>query len=283
MSLIGEINYECNNMDKTKNKTVKDKLKNGSKVIVNSITGNDVYDMCVLDNNCLLVSFVTYLSLYNENMQFIRRVDRINSQTFRSGGITANNEDKLIYLSDDEFMHRIIMTDLELNFIKSIGDTYGNGPSQFAHPGGICYFNNHLYVCDFNNYRIQKLTKNLEFVASFQIPIQALQIKIINSIAFIRCNRGTISFYHLNTFKKKFQFDKTNGPICAVNSFFYNFSIDSVVSGEKKVICFDKNGNLDEIIESYYLLKDIQFDVNSCAVYYNNQILIATGTSVFKI
>lgn len=285
MSLIGTINYECNNMDKINNKIIKDKLKSGTKIIVNTISGssNDIYDMCVLSNNYLLVSFVTYLSLYDQNMQFIRKIDKINNKTFRSGGITSNNEDNYIYLSDDEYMHRVIMTDLEFNQLKMCGNKYGHNEHQFAHPGGICYYNNYLYVCDYSNHRIQILTKNLEFVTSFQIGLQALQIKIINNTACIRCNRGTISFYHLKTFKKKFNFDKTNGPICAINSYFYNFSIDTINITDKKIISFDKNGNLDEIIHSDYLLKDIKFDENSCAVYFNQHILIATGTNLFKI
>ena len=68
--------------------------------------------------------------------------------------------------------HSISMYELEGKLIKSVGSE-GNGEAQFKNPLGLDVSdrNNNIYVCDFNNHRIQILTKELKYHSMLGIDL----------------------------------------------------------------------------------------------------------------
>jgi hypothetical protein len=106
-------------------------------------------NICILPNNCL-VSVNYYdksLILYNHEFKQIKKIDKINeNQNFRPFNIELNNQNQQLYISDMT-NNQIIVTDIDLNFIKTFGSK-GSADDQFNVPAGICYKNDHFYVCD---------------------------------------------------------------------------------------------------------------------------------------
>ena len=68
--------------------------------------------------------------------------------------------------------HCINMYELEGKLIKSVGSE-GNGKAQFKHPFGIDVSdrNNNIYVCDWNNSRIQILTEELKYQSMLGVDL----------------------------------------------------------------------------------------------------------------
>ena len=68
--------------------------------------------------------------------------------------------------------HCINMYELEGKLIKSVG-SYGNGETQFNNPLGLDVSdrNHNIYVCDYNNHRIQILTEELKYHSMLGIDL----------------------------------------------------------------------------------------------------------------
>ena len=64
--------------------------------------------------------------------------------------------------------HCILMYQLDGKFVSSIGSR-GSGELQFNYPYGLSTdeYNNDLYICDYNNNRIQIISENLQFKSHF--------------------------------------------------------------------------------------------------------------------
>ena len=68
--------------------------------------------------------------------------------------------------------HCINMYELEGKLIKSVGSE-GNGEAQFKNPNGLDVSdrNNNIYVCDWNNHRIQILTEELKYQSMLGVDL----------------------------------------------------------------------------------------------------------------
>ena len=87
----------------------------------------------------------------------IKRVDRINGEKFQPSTIMANLDEKQFYICDLQ-NDRILITDLDFNFIKSVGSK-GSEMHQFKAPYDICFSASKFYVImKTNEYKfIQKI------------------------------------------------------------------------------------------------------------------------------
>lgn len=178
-------------------------------------------DACVLPNGNLLV--VSYnnnsILIMNKNMEIIRVIDKINNQPVSAYYATTNGKDR-IYLSDFN-NHRIIMTDLNLNFIKYSSGCIGS----LNYPAGITYANDFIYLCDYYTKRIHRLTANLDQHTYFTLDIRPFQIKISNNFACVKgWNPESIRFYDINTFSLVNKYEGHGGDILELQSHFVEHS-----------------------------------------------------------
>jgi tricorn protease-like protein len=107
-----------------KNKTiiVAELLKNGEKRVYD--LDSMPYDICSKDDQIIIShSNDKCLKIYDKDLNFIKRVDRINGEVFKPLTVLANLDDEKFYICDNH-NHRILITDLDLNFIKSVGSKY---------------------------------------------------------------------------------------------------------------------------------------------------------------
>lgn len=263
LKCIGEINYTNNDrlFTRLRSKTYK--------TIYLNVSASDV---CELPNGNLLVSSYnnSNITIYDKNFKLIRVVDRINGQSFNPLSAATNDIDK-VYISHCQ-NNRIIMTDIDLNFIK-----YSTiSTNDFGDPYGICYFNSFVYVCDYRNRRIHKFNSQLEQHVSYVIDIDPRQIQIIGNLACIRNSRISIGFYDLKTFQFKHKYTGHGGDILALNSNFIEHS------SSKNAFCiFDKNGKLIEDIKTdglSSLITDCWYDFYGMT-YFNGCLVLTTRDS----
>ena len=74
---------------------------------------------------------------------------------------------------------------MDINFIKQFG-MKGSTFQQFHQPLGITFHEDSIYVCDGNNKRIQKLSRNLNNEDSYPLKFEPWDIKIIKNVPCIR-------------------------------------------------------------------------------------------------
>jgi hypothetical protein len=263
---IGDIYY----LDKNKvDINVKDLLRNGKREII-ELEETNPFDIIVLPNNKLIIPDTNnkYLALYDQNFKLIKKIDRINGDMIYASRIALNQKECKIYFSDFH-NHRILMTDLELNLIKTIGSR-GNENYQFKYPRGMCICRRGLlYITDYLNDRVQIFSKNLEYIKTLKVDFRPSQIKASN---YFLCSKNDSSricyFYDLNdlSFYQKIE---CNGSILSeINSSIYLYDDSS----EKKVCCFNDEGEIDEEIS----LNGI--DTNYNAGYYDGSIIEFNGS-----
>ena len=96
--------------------------------------------ICVLSDDRLMMSnfYFGAICLYNSEIELIRKIEKIDENTFKPNVIATNGTDR-IYMSD-VFKDRIIMTDFDFKLLN----TYEL--PKFV--SGLCYANNLLYICD---------------------------------------------------------------------------------------------------------------------------------------
>ncbi len=152
--LIGDIVYQSRAVD------VKEFLDKGKTEIIK--LKHDVWDILVVNRYRIICCSLKSkcLALYDENLNFVKTVDKINEFRVAPAGI-ASYEDHF-YISD-QLNHKILKLDFELNKIKSIGNL-GSRFNQFNVPFGICCKDGILYICDNRNHRIQIYNEDLQFI-----------------------------------------------------------------------------------------------------------------------
>ncbi len=107
---------------------VADLLMNGEKHVFD--LDSNPNDIC-LNEDQIIISYWDdkCLKIYDKDLNFIKRVGRINGKEFKPCGILANFIEKIFYICDIQ-SHRILITDLDFNFIKSVGSK-GSENCQF--------------------------------------------------------------------------------------------------------------------------------------------------------
>ena len=198
-------------------------------------------DSVLLPKNQLLhCSSAGSLKLYDKQFEIIKTVE-FKDKKIQPVGIAYDDVSSRIYFSD-VLNHQIIMTTIDLDFIKTFGSK-GSDSQTIDKPLGVCFKNNKLYICDFNNRRIQILDANLEFYDTLKLDYYPTTIKVSNNTIGICGNTGTY-FYDIETKMPKFQHSGVVGRMNEIDSHFYVFSYSP-----KKMFCvYDVNGCLtDEI------------------------------------
>jgi hypothetical protein len=207
-SAIGSINYNQKNYLSKRLKSMKPQIIE---------TDCSPYSLCILPNNSLLVSDFNNnrLLVYDKNFVLIRTIATINNQVINAVSLETNLRDR-IYIGNYS-TNMLISVDLNFKLMQTFGSnvshqpgvsTLNNNNTQFL-PFDIKFYENFLFICDFNNKRILKLNLNLSIEASFYVTYQAWQIKILNDVACVRPKQlNILYFYDLNaSFSLKYKYD----------------------------------------------------------------------------
>ena len=251
---------------------VKDLLKNGKREIIELREVNP-FEVIVLPSNRLIFADTINkcFTILNQNFNLIKKIDRINDERFDPTGVALNQKEGKIYISDHH-NHQVLMTDLELNFIKSIGSR-GNGDNEFKYPRGMCFKKDFLYVCDYLNSRIQIFNKDLEYYKSLKVDICPTQVKASNTLLCLKSDPLNIEyFYDLEDLSFIRKIDNCTGTILSeINSSLYLYNDFS----EKKVCCFNSNGVIDDEIRLNQI--DTSYTVSysdGCLIEFNGSLLM---------
>ncbi|KPK92206.1 hypothetical protein AMJ80_06810 [bacterium SM23_31] len=85
--------------------------------------------------------------------------------------IGYNKYDNNLYIADSE-NHRIVILDVDLNYITQFG-TKGKGPGEFDEPSGVAFTSKGDFVItDFNNRRIHIFGKDYKYISHFKINLR---------------------------------------------------------------------------------------------------------------
>jgi len=205
-SLFGQVDYHFNNHIEA----IKDKdclivdlgfsprsfhtLPNGNLVIA----GKEPFH--TLPNGDVTFFDHGFLKIYDKKFKLLKTIDKINHRTFNPQYLTSTGKDS-IYLTDLK-NNQIIQTDFDFNFIKQFGSK-GSSNQQLNLPLGITFNEDSIYICDYGNERIQKLSQNLNYQETYPLKSNPRDIKIIKNCACIMSNvmiHGGIKLYYLNPF-----------------------------------------------------------------------------------
>jgi hypothetical protein len=200
--------------------------------------------------------------MLNSDLKIIKTIDKINNESFTPRYITTDGRNKIFFTA---LKSRIIKTDLDFKFIKQFGSK-GTGNENLDKPCGICYFEEFIYVCDYNNQRIQKLNENLVYQESYRINYKPWEIEVKNSVACIRPGSELfLLFYNLNPFFFKTKVSNVHGLITSFNSWFYQYN-----NRRERICCYNINGEL----VSEKKLKVNTVKKNSILNYFDEKLII---------
>jgi hypothetical protein len=246
---------------------VADLLKNGEKHVFD--LDSEPYDICLKEDQIIMSHFFDEcLKIYDKNFNFINRVDRINGEGFVPRTVLANFEKKQFYICDNH-NNRILITDLDFNFIKSVGSE-GSDNCQFNGPRDICFSGSKFYICDCYNRRIQVYSKDFDLVTSFKVEYCPWKIKSTNSTICVKdIIQNGIYFYNSNDFHLIRNYNHSSGSISQINSMFYEFNHRT-----QTISCYDENGNIKEQIILKGLDKFLTSVCDGAFIYYNGALLI---------
>lgn len=252
-SLIGELvtkhsNINVDNIKLRNSEVIKNAIKKSKFEEIDLLHSFD--DFCILPKNMLAFTNASdrNVSIYDQYFNLKKIVNIIgNMREFEPRGITINEKNE-IYLTDS-LNHRIIMTDLEFDPIKTFG-SLGSNTDEFMRPCGIRFKSHQVCVCDLGNKRIQIFDENLEYIMnSIQLEQFPFRIEIsddffcISSSIHLQSINDKFGFYSRDTFELSSPETEIFGRINKINEYFYIFDFNS-----KKFACHDKNGNFVENI-----------------------------------
>jgi hypothetical protein len=282
IKLIGNLEYSLEyrskNLKTIKSEKIQNSLKNGQIELHNTL--NKIVDLCVLPNGLLLTSNYRTLTLFNDKFEQIKMLNSIDNKAFRASGITCDNKNNRIYISD-QLTDQIIMTDLDFNKIKSISSNIDCEKNQVNSIESPCFYNNQLYVPYRLNKQIKRFSKDLVFQKTFPLDYQPAQIKISNNFACVKPDeKMVLYFYDLDSFESKRVFNNGLSRISEINSNFFEYCFDA-----KKLFCYNQDGELKEIVDMN------KFDIqtgdgdyedrkwNGNIVYFNGHLVLSTHKS----
>ena len=233
----------------------------------------DNLDICILPNNRILSGRYAALTIYDENLNQIIRVDKINEKVIDCYGVACSQNGYIFASSVAN--NCIYKFDMELNLKASFG-VKGNDNGSLYVPTGICYFDDHLYICDSNNMRIQILDVELNYTSTIPLDYSPHTIRISDKTIGIYGYNGTINFYDFNSKTLKRQYAGIVGRISEINSNFYVTSWKPSLC----VYCFNNDGekvneiNLDRFSQHKFFSNEWGWDGH--IFYFNNSIYITS-------
>ena len=191
---------------------------------------------CVLPNENILCCCKNHVTVYDRKLNERRRLEECWS-------FPVTNESNCIYFIETNYRIMsvsIIMTDFDFKLIKKINfDKYLIL--------NICYFQDHLYVSDYNHETIQKMNFNLDHVNNFQLQYKPLRIEINDFVACILSNT-LVNIHDARTFKPLKTISNTTTcirdfGIVKIGSWFLTYNHNG------KYLCFDNQGNIFDEFE----------------------------------
>ncbi len=232
-----------------------------------------VLDMCVLANNQIVASTNNNsLSLFDENFDLIKRIERIDDKPIYSFGVAYNPTNNKIYASNWS-NDCVYMLDLGLNKLKSYGSQGMNNNNNLYRPFGICINNDLLYICDASNQRIQILNPDLAYIGTINLNYVPYTIKISKTSICVCGSNCTLNFYDLNTRALKRQYTNVSGRINEIDSVFYFVTF----SPTKKLCCYDTDGNSIEEIDIEQLSQYVSYVWDGLIINFNNSLIMANN------
>ena len=211
---------------------VQDLLKHGEKRVFE--LDDNPRDLLLAGDQIVLADPIG-LKIYDENFNFVKRIQKFAGIRITPSAIQVNSKDKLIYILN-VLKPNMLMVDYNFNLIKSV-DSNGTANNQ----SDMCYKNDSLYICD--NMSLQIYLKDLEFEKTIKLDYEPLKIKATNSIICVQTSMGEINFYNVNGFSFIRRYHHGWGRISQINSFLYE--INHIT---KNVYCYDENAILKELI-----------------------------------
>ena len=200
--------------------------------------------LCDLTNNTFVCASWEdcILALMDSNFNVIKLIGQYDGKGIRPNGLAINNKNEL-FISDCT-SHQIIVTDLELNKIKTFG-SHGTLFDQFNNPAGICFHKNgDLYVCDENNKRVQVFDNDLKFKTSINLNYSPWSIKTSNWSVFITSLTNQVTYvYDLENWKLKTEHTIFLGRLNAINFNIYG------LGRSQNLYCFNSYGDLIEKVD----------------------------------
>jgi hypothetical protein len=119
------------------------------------------------------------------------------------------------------------------------------GKEQLNYPLGIEYYENSIYICDYENQRVQKLSEDLILEESYPLNFKPWKIRILKNVACVRPGgESFIAFYSIKPFYFISKSFNGNGDIYGLNYCFYEYQ-----QPINRLNCYDVNGNLIEKID----------------------------------
>ena len=222
--------------------------------------------MLVLNKECTL-------ALYNSDFQLLKQdFETLYSHVDSLSALETSNEH--IYLLSS-YEKKILKLDFEFNIIK-IEESLNFKPS------GMCFYENHLYVCDPDNMGLKKFTGLIELENNFQLNYRPNKIKIINDVACIRTidydkESDCILFYSLKNFSLMNKYENHDGGVISlINNTFYEYKDVC-----KEICIFDTKGGI--IAEIKTNLNENFFRWKAGIMVLNNdKLLISIDKEIYK-
>ena len=186
---------------------------------------------------------VVFLNRFGARFCDIRRRD--NGFEFLSG-VAVDDKDN-VYVADYS-LNTVFKFDKKRNLVHKVGRK-GSGPGEFNKPRGLTFAKGQLYVCDYDNKRVQVLTSHLDFVKEILPFSEVRDISVDERGYLFVCDTGN---NRIQVFDDKeelsFSFEckgKRNliGPcgICVANDFVY--VVENPLSKDENVSVFIKQGS----------------------------------------
>ncbi len=201
---------------------------------------DDPIDFCILPNENIL--FANYfsskdLTLYDENFVFMKNITKINDEVIRPFSLETNKKDR-IYINN--FCKRIIMTDLDFNYLNE----FGSNANELNWALFTLFHKEILYICDIKDKCIIKLDSGtLKLKAKIYLDITPAQIQIVENLACITCG-NSIYFYDIVDFNLKHKYEKSGRTTIHDNKFLCTVANQTSIN----TLIFNKNGNMIDSI-----------------------------------
>ena len=176
----------------------------------------------------------------------LREIKRMNNSFEFLSGVAVDDKDN-VYVADYS-LNTLFKFNSDGRLIKLIGQK-GSGPSEFNKPRGLTVAKDQVYVCDYDNNRVQVFTLELDFVKQISYFNQVRDISVDEVGNLYVCDTGNNCIKVFNS-QEEFSYsfnakDKRDliGPcgVCVANDLVY--VVENPLYKEENISVFTSQGN----------------------------------------